>query len=160
MATRHDPDWYKAWHTWALANLEVVTFLESNPENRFTDMPPPALALHAVQAIEGKFYCDAYLEIDEILAGLFHSITLRSVDALQDTLRILTLWFKFGSHPDVAQIIRVGFAKVGLDNWLEVIPQVCNDFTTIPGMSDVGQRSLLAFRHHISRSADTSTMFW
>ncbi|KAF9047130.1 phosphatidylinositol 3-kinase [Hymenopellis radicata] len=108
MATHHDPDWYKAWHTWALANLDVVAYLETSPENRFTDMPPPLLAAHAVQAID----------------GLFRSVTLRSVDALQDTLRILTLWFKFGGHPDVAQIIALGFAKVGVDNWLEVIPQI------------------------------------
>lgn len=108
MATQHDPDWYKAWHTWALANLDVITYLEGQPENRFNDSPPDNLAKHVVQAIE----------------GLFRSVSLRSTDTLQDTLRILTLWFKFGGHSEVGHVIGSGFNKVGVDNWLEVIPQV------------------------------------
>ncbi|KAK0217827.1 phosphatidylinositol 3-kinase [Armillaria fumosa] len=122
-ATYHDPEWYKAWHTWALANLDVVTYMEGKPEYRFVDQPPPALAVHAVNAIE----------------GLFRSVTLRNTDALQDTLRILTLWFKFGGHPDVAQVISVGFAKIGVDNWLEVIPQIIARIQT----------PHTAIRHHI-----------
>lgn len=85
-----------------------MTYLESKPENRFTDAPPVALAKHAVHAIE----------------GLFRSVSLRSSDALQDTLRILTLWFKFGGHPEVGHVIETGFNQVGVDNWLEVVPQV------------------------------------
>ncbi|KIY73583.1 atypical/PIKK/FRAP protein kinase [Cylindrobasidium torrendii FP15055 ss-10] len=108
MATQHDPDWYKAWHTWALANLDVITYLEGQPENRFADSPPDNLAKHVVQAIE----------------GLFRSVSLRSTDTLQDTLRILTLWFKFGGHSEVGHVIGSGFNKVGVDNWLEVIPQI------------------------------------
>ncbi|KAK0489036.1 phosphatidylinositol 3-kinase [Armillaria novae-zelandiae] len=122
-ATYHDPEWHKAWHTWALANLHVVTYMEGKPEYRFVDQPPPALAVHAVNAIE----------------GLFRSVTLRNTDALQDTLRILTLWFKFGGHPDVAQVISVGFAKIGVDNWLEVIPQIIARIQT----------PHTAIRHHI-----------
>lgn len=56
--------------------------------------------------------------------GFFHSIALRNVDALQDTLRLLTLWFKFGAHDDVSHAMANGFSKVEVDTWLEVIPQV------------------------------------
>ncbi|KAJ7623177.1 phosphatidylinositol 3-kinase [Roridomyces roridus] len=44
--------------------------------------------------------------------------------ALQDTLRLLTLWFKFGAHDDVSQAINSGFRVVDVDTWLEVIPQI------------------------------------
>ncbi|KAE9399554.1 phosphatidylinositol 3-kinase [Gymnopus androsaceus JB14] len=106
-ATRYDPDWYKAWHTWALANVEVVNYFENQRESGHI-VSKTALANHAVQAIE----------------GLFQSISLRNQDALQDTLRLLTLWFKFGSHENVSNAMTQGFAKVGIDTWLHVIPQI------------------------------------
>lgn len=56
--------------------------------------------------------------------GFFRSIALRNVDALQDTLRLLTLWFKFGAHDDVSNAMAHGFSSVEVDTWLEVIPQV------------------------------------
>ena len=49
---------------------------------------------------------------------------MRSENALQDTLRLLTLWFKFGAHDDVSHAIASGFSAVEVDTWLEVIPQV------------------------------------
>lgn len=58
------------------------------------------------------------------LTGFFHSIALRNENALQDTLRLLTLWFKFGAHDDVSQAMASGFSVVEVDTWLEVIPQV------------------------------------
>ena len=51
LATHYDPKWYKAWHTWALANFEVVAYLESLTEER-PDMPSNDLAVHIVQAVE------------------------------------------------------------------------------------------------------------
>lgn len=107
-ATRYDTTWYKAWHTWALANFAVLGHLEPLPENRFADIPPDNLAAHAVQAVE----------------GFFASIALRGEDALQDILRLLTLWFKFGAHDDVCHAMEANFSKVEIDTWLEVIPQV------------------------------------
>ena len=57
-------------------------------------------------------------------AGFFRSISLRNVDALQDTLRLLTLWFKYGTHDEVSHAMATGFTNVEVDTWLEVIPQV------------------------------------
>ena len=56
--------------------------------------------------------------------GFFRSIALRNENALQDTLRLLTLWFKYGAHDEVSQVMAEGFSKVEVDTWLEVIPQV------------------------------------
>ncbi|KAF9240696.1 phosphatidylinositol 3-kinase [Melanogaster broomeanus] len=108
LATHYDTNWYKAWHTWALANFEVIGHLESQRESSAVDIPGSGLAAHTVQAVQ----------------GFFRSIALRNEEALQDTLRLLTLWFKFGAHDDVSQAMANGFSVVEVDTWLEVIPQI------------------------------------
>ncbi|EIN09563.1 FAT-domain-containing protein [Punctularia strigosozonata HHB-11173 SS5] len=108
LATRYDPKWYKAWHTWALANFEVIGHLENRSEIKTSDVSGTSLAAHIVQSIR----------------GFFRSISLRNENALQDTLRLLTLWFKFGVHDDVSHAMSEGFATVEVDTWLEVIPQI------------------------------------
>lgn len=57
-------------------------------------------------------------------AGFFKSIALRPSNSLQDTLRLLTLWFKFGSHESISLAMEDGFNQVSIDTWLEVIPQI------------------------------------
>lgn len=57
-------------------------------------------------------------------SGFFRSISLRNENALQDTLRLLTLWFKFGAHDEVSHAMATGFGSVDIDTWLEVIPQI------------------------------------
>ncbi|KAI0272361.1 atypical/PIKK/FRAP protein kinase [Gloeopeniophorella convolvens] len=108
LATHYDPNWYKAWHTWALANFEVVNHLLNQGEVKTQDVMGATLIPHINPAIQ----------------GFFRSIALRSENALQDTLRLLTLWFKFGAHDDVSQTIASGFSAVEVDTWLEVIPQI------------------------------------
>ncbi|KAG2354260.1 hypothetical protein BDR07DRAFT_1382356 [Suillus spraguei] len=39
LATHYDPNWYKAWHTWALANREVICHLESQKESMAANIP-------------------------------------------------------------------------------------------------------------------------
>ncbi|KAG6820409.1 hypothetical protein H0H93_000916 [Arthromyces matolae] len=107
LATHFDPTWYKAWHTWALANFEVVGYLEAQA-NTSLEGPGGGLIAHVVQAID----------------GFFRSISLRNEEALQDTLRLLTLWFKFGSVDDVSNAMGNGFSTVEVDTWLVVIPQI------------------------------------
>ncbi|KAI0832116.1 FAT-domain-containing protein [Trametes gibbosa] len=107
-ATHYDPTWYKAWHTWALANFDVVGFLENQQYGRIGDVPDENLTVHIVSAVN----------------GFFRSISLRNVNALQDTLRLLTLWFKYGAHDDVSHAMSSGFTDVEVDTWLEVIPQI------------------------------------
>ncbi|EJD07323.1 atypical/PIKK/FRAP protein kinase [Fomitiporia mediterranea MF3/22] len=106
-ATHYDTTWYKAWHTWALANFEVVGYLE-NRTDRADALPGTNLAIHVVQAVQ----------------GFFRSIQLRNENALQDTLRLLTLWFKFGSHDEVSAAMATGFSIVDVDTWLDVVPQI------------------------------------
>ncbi|THH04859.1 hypothetical protein EW145_g5218 [Phellinidium pouzarii] len=108
LATHYDPLWYKAWHTWALANFEVVGHLEGQQHDRTDDIRGDSLAVHVVQAVQ----------------GFFRSIGLHNENALQDTLRLLTLWFKFGDHDEISHAMASGFGSVDVDTWLEVIPQI------------------------------------
>ncbi|KAI0395542.1 TOR kinase [Xylariaceae sp. FL0594] len=107
-ATQYNPKWYKAWHAWALANFEIVQALTS-PADRKAPRPDPSLvASHVVPAV----------------TGFFRSIALSSGSSLQDTLRLLTLWFAHGGSSEVNAAVTQGFGTVSVDTWLEVIPQL------------------------------------
>lgn len=56
--------------------------------------------------------------------GFFRSIALSKGNSLQDSLRLLTLWFKHGYNDVVNMAITQGAASISIDVWLEVIPQV------------------------------------
>ncbi|KAG9127299.1 phosphatidylinositol kinase- protein kinase tor1 [Ceratobasidium sp. 392] len=99
LATQFDNTWYKAWHTWAMCNLEVIGHLESLSDAKTEDAEPD-LVKHVAAAIQGN---DA---------------------SFQETLRVLTLWFKFGAHEDVSLAMTDGFHTVNVTTWLEVIPQI------------------------------------
>ncbi len=102
-ATEFDPSWGKAWHSWALMNYDVIQWLLDNH-----DRPESSVIKHAIPAIK----------------GFFKSISLAQDAALQDILRLLTLWFKHGAQPEVEQVLIEGFNTVDITTWLEVIPQI------------------------------------
>ena len=103
-ATVCDKEWYKAWHAWALANFEVLTFYEKKNESVAEDLS----ILHVIPSIQ----------------GFFKSIALSKGNSLQDTLRLLTLWFKYGHQKDINTAIGENFSSITIDTWLEVIPQL------------------------------------
>ncbi|RXK37153.1 atypical/PIKK/FRAP protein kinase [Tremella mesenterica] len=104
MSTKLDPEWYQAWHTYALANFEVITQLEISS-----------------QGLEGHHFLQYIIPAVD---GFLRSIALSPGDALQDTLRLLTLWFNYGYEAGVNQAISQGLHTVNIDVWLEVIPQI------------------------------------
>ena len=52
LSTVYDPVWCKAWHTWALANFEVIGHLDQL-DGRSSDVLADSLAVHVVQAVDG-----------------------------------------------------------------------------------------------------------
>jgi FKBP12-rapamycin complex-associated protein len=104
IATELSPTWYKAWHTWALSNFEVITQLETSHDGLSTHH----FNTYIIPAVE----------------GFLRSISLSPGNALQDTLRLLTLWFDYGYQVGVNQAISDGLHTVSIDVWLEVIPQI------------------------------------
>ena len=105
LATSYNKNWYKAWHSWALANFEVVT---AQAKREGSVLPQSVISGHVVPAI----------------VGFFKSIALASSSSLQDTLRLLTLWFAYGGDTEVNTAILEGLNDVSIDTWLEVIPQL------------------------------------
>ena len=102
-STRFDKHWYKAWHAWALTNFSVLSHL------RTQSAPFSKIREYIFSAVH----------------GFFRSISLAPEgQSLQDTLRILNLWFNYGAYRDVQVSLNDGFNTVSIDNWLQVIPQI------------------------------------
>lgn len=59
LATEHDPQWAKAWHTWAHANWDAIrtsTIIQSDPDLVNTESAAD-IKSHAVAAIDGRPVC-------------------------------------------------------------------------------------------------------
>ena len=93
-ATELNPSSYKAWHAWAMINFEAVAH-----------------------------YHDVKYVVPAI-SGFVRSIALGRDRALQDTLRLLTMWFKYGASPQVTEAVQKGFEAIPIETWLLVTPQV------------------------------------
>ncbi|KAB5566179.1 armadillo-type protein [Coniochaeta sp. 2T2.1] len=108
-ATQYNPKWYKAWHSWALANFQVVQILcPKDPDSHVARANQQVIVEHIVPAIR----------------GFFESIALSAGSSLQDTLRLCSLWLDFGGSAEVNTVVTEGFARISVDTWLEVIPQL------------------------------------
>ncbi|ODN03392.1 Serine/threonine-protein kinase mTOR, partial [Orchesella cincta] len=115
-ATEHDPTWYKAWHAFAFMNFDAVHYYTTNPNKPLEQkgdrigLTPSYISQYTVPAVK----------------GFVKSISLSSSSgsSLQDTLRLLTLWFDFGQWHEVYDALVEGVPNIHIDNWLQVIPQL------------------------------------
>lgn len=140
-ATTYDKNSYKAWHGWALANFELSSLF--NNQNKglgrgITGMTGrgdgsrietsmgtgvyPCLGIGGKRLSNSSVLRNPY--IIPAIQGFFRSISLAPNDSLQDSLRLLTIWFKYGMVGEVNTAIADGLSSVPLDNWLQVIPQL------------------------------------
>lgn len=101
MATHFDST-YKAWHLWSLTNFELIQYYERCGSDKVR-----------------PFLCPA-------IQGFFEAIGLAESTLLcfPDVLRVLTLWFRHASLPEVEESLREGFRRVSTDTWIVVIPQL------------------------------------
>lgn len=112
------PEWYKACHAWACMNFETVLFYKQQDNISESSVAGGSgekkvsradfINTHTIPAIE----------------GFFKSISLSNGSALQDTLRLLTLWFDHGHHPVVYDALFEGIRQIDVKIWLQVIPQL------------------------------------
>ena len=86
-----------------------------------------AMLQHILSAIEGELLI-LCMNPSKIVPGFFRSISLRDDSTLQDSLRLLTLWFKFGPEERVTLAVSEGASMVSVDTWLEVVPQASFNF--------------------------------
>ncbi|KAK9883142.1 hypothetical protein WA026_001340 [Henosepilachna vigintioctopunctata] len=105
-STDHDPQWYKAWHAWAYMNFETVLFYKN--KNDLTERTAEIIIAYTVLAVQ----------------GFFKSIKLSKGSSLQDTLRLLTLWFDYGQSSEVHDAVVEGIRLIEKNTWLQVIPQL------------------------------------
>ncbi|XP_059910783.1 serine/threonine-protein kinase mTOR [Gadus macrocephalus] len=144
-STEHDRNWYKAWHAWAVMNFEAVLHYKHQSAGR-DDKKKVRHASGASEAsnsdseAEGGEHSPApspsQRKVGEDLSktlllytvpavqGFFRSISLSRGNNLQDTLRVLTLWFDYGHWPDVNEALVEGIKTIQIDTWLQVIPQL------------------------------------
>ena len=153
LATRYEGHSYKAWHAWALMNFTALTKAASTlsasasasasfTASTSTSRAPlghssgschrRAAAAAAAISMGSSSGAGSSAEMNEkvlghvvsALRGFFRSITLGSSDSLQDLLRLLTLWFRYGGEPRVEYTLLEGFDAVDIDMWLLVLPQI------------------------------------
>lgn len=114
-ATEYDPSWYKAWHSWAYMNFETVLFYKQQQE-REARVPNQPVKQDKV---------NEYIKYTVLaVEGFFKSINLSKGSSLQDTLRLLTLWFEYGQWPEVNEALDKGIRSIEKNTWLQVIPQL------------------------------------
>ena len=107
LATARAPDWARAWHAWALFNVQAM--------EHYAKFDVAAAARHAAPAVRGFFA--------SVAVGVGDARAPRGAH-LQDVLRLLTLWFNHGAQPDVRDALHEGFGHVAVDTWLGVLPQI------------------------------------
>lgn len=124
--TELQPDNYTAWHSWGMVNFRLVEQLTRQGHRHST----------AFVGIKGPraqqlSYCDqAALQQHLVSAadGFIHAIALGrkmwSALVQQDMLNLLSIWFHYGSFPNVQAVLSSGLAGINLDNWLGVVPQL------------------------------------
>eukprot|EP01104_Vermistella_antarctica_P000464 TRINITY_DN1061_c7_g1_i1.p1 TRINITY_DN1061_c7_g1~~TRINITY_DN1061_c7_g1_i1.p1 ORF type:complete len:2466 (-),score=573.86 TRINITY_DN1061_c7_g1_i1:99-7496(-) len=138
-ASELEPSEYKAWHKWALMNFEAATHYEKQikalrEQQRTgsiaggTSVKHVAASAAATAATRKKLIKQRQAHLVPAVRGFFRSIALGpgrgSGQSLQDTLRLVTLWFTYGNHESVTDAMSDGFSTIDIDTWLEVIPQI------------------------------------
>lgn len=112
-ATKYDTSWYKAWHSWAFMNFKIVQEQKQQIESLVGDH----LKLQKQIALVCQYVVPA-------VDGFFRSINLSQGNSLQDTLRLLTLWFEYGQFEEVDNALVQGMRLIQINTWLQVIPQL------------------------------------
>ncbi|PVU91733.1 hypothetical protein BB561_004248 [Smittium simulii] len=96
---------YISWHTWALRHYQVMQQIQLENHEITSEM------------VEEHIVPSVY--------GFFKAIQLSNTDTtLQDTLRLLTVWFNYGHIDSVSQAISTRFNDVKITTWIQVIPQI------------------------------------
>ncbi|KAG8190056.1 hypothetical protein JTE90_023028 [Oedothorax gibbosus] len=127
-AMEKDRNWYKVAHAWAYMNFEAALFYKHQEQQQKLQLDPDG-----IDAMEGTSHgslkvasSTEHVRMYAVPAvrGFFHSIALSYGSSLQDTLRLLTLWFDYGHMPDVNKAVIEGLKTVSIETWLQVIPQL------------------------------------
>ena len=110
-----------------MMNYEVVSHYAAEEKQKRNISEGTSTTLQVYQLLntsKNAAHMKTYLV--NAINGFFKSISLTPTRAstLQDILRLLTLWFDYGSVREVEYALHSGFHNANIDTWLIVLPQV------------------------------------
>uniref|UniRef100_H3BAC3 non-specific serine/threonine protein kinase n=1 Tax=Latimeria chalumnae TaxID=7897 RepID=H3BAC3_LATCH len=138
----------QAWHAWAVMNFEAVLHYKhqnqardekkklrhasgasanseaSNSESEADSNENSPIPSPIQKKVNEDLSKTLLLYTVPAVQGFFRSIALSRGNNLQDTLRVLTLWFDYGHWPEVNEALVEGIKTIQIDTWLQVIPQL------------------------------------
>jgi FKBP12-rapamycin complex-associated protein len=127
-ATSYDKNWHRAWHSWAMANLEFSK--EATPSSTpilhpstlpssSPSLSPSNMATSLILSARRSGTCNPF--IVTALQGFIRSVTYSPQgSSVQDSLRLLTLWFRHCFFPEVNAAVGDGISYLPIDSWLDV----------------------------------------
>uniref|UniRef100_A0A915E5G1 Serine/threonine-protein kinase TOR n=1 Tax=Ditylenchus dipsaci TaxID=166011 RepID=A0A915E5G1_9BILA len=95
-------------HGMAMQTNTTRSSASNSPQSPMRSQQQQLLTLYAVNAVR----C------------FFKAIQLAEGSRLDDTLRLLMLWFDYGERPEVFEQLRDSVKLVPVESWLEVMPQL------------------------------------
>lgn len=132
------PDWSKAWHNWGAFNATRFEALMKGKGSRGTTrMRPKRRSWHTPAKIPelghgkpGRRY------FEQAVKGFFKAIDLNDSTArLEDSLKVLTLWFNYGGYSKAHVVFDECFKVTNIVMWLEVVPQIiARLYSPFPGV--------------------------
>ena len=100
----------ETWHLFALTNYKRIQQITNNRERQ---IDPNSEQMQTL--------------IKDSFEGFMKSISIGGPDfteALQDTLKLLEILFKYGDQPNIMKIMNENFMAVDITCWLNVVPQL------------------------------------
>ncbi|KAG7166823.1 Serine/threonine-protein kinase mTOR-like [Homarus americanus] len=119
LAKETDESCYKAWHAYAYMNFEAILFYKNK-----NDLIVKSDSSGEESGTPSKKKKSAGDFTVAAVKGFIRSISLSDGNSLQDTLRLLTVWFEHGHQPGVYEALVDGLKTIQIDTWLQVIPQL------------------------------------
>ncbi|OSX78492.1 hypothetical protein BU14_0107s0001 [Porphyra umbilicalis] len=136
-ATWLAPDWYKGWHAFASLSAEAAETAAVRRRSHSSGDGVPRSPL-SPQMIPGGVNTlsssldSGRLEVSrsmkshliDAVQSYFRAISFGERTRLQDVLKLLTLWFRYGGVSDVNSVLVSGFNSTEPEVWLDVVPQM------------------------------------
>ncbi|CAI4230041.1 unnamed protein product [Auanema sp. JU1783] len=152
-ATEYDQKWHKAWHKLACSHLHAMnrekelaqkysTSITRPQDSSPSVLIPKPLSADINDIPSGVLFVDRSLsplhapvmQPAEIRPCLYHAknavrcfakaLMLAPGSRLEDTLRLLQLWFDYGEDDSVYNQLRESIKGLPVETWLEVVPQL------------------------------------
>eukprot|EP00168_Porphyra_purpurea_P002178 TRINITY_DN1254_c0_g1_i5.p1 TRINITY_DN1254_c0_g1~~TRINITY_DN1254_c0_g1_i5.p1 ORF type:complete len:2806 (-),score=579.71 TRINITY_DN1254_c0_g1_i5:1523-9940(-) len=136
-ATRLAPDWCRGWHVFASLSAEAAEMAAVRRRSLSSGDAVPRSPLASqmisggVNTLSGSFNIGR-LEVSrsmkthliDAVQSFFRAISFGGRTRLQDVLKLLTLWFRYGGVSDVNSVLVSGFNSTEPEVWLDVVPQM------------------------------------